>query len=129
MTDKEKKIRDDLMKHGLRLRYGYSIVKRKTKSKKKKASVSKPNVKENYSHYLENEAGKKIKLFEKFNRQQIQKIIISFLAKNKKSEVYLYKREQKGYDTFINAYKNHPKTGEACLIVTKGNKEYLKSIK
>lgn len=86
-------------------------------------------MKKNYSHYLENEAGKKIKLFEKFNREQIQKIIISFLAKNKKSEVYLYKLEQKGYDTFINAYKNHPQTGEACLIVTKGNKEYLKSIK
>lgn len=62
MTDKEKKIRDDLMKHGLRLRYGYSIVKRKTKSIKKKSICLKAYCEEKLLTLFRKRSGEKNKI-------------------------------------------------------------------
>lgn len=129
MTPREKKIRDELLKQGLRLKYGYSIVSRKNVVASKKKGIKKSISKSAYSHYLEDDNGKKIKFFESFNRDAVKKAIISYLNRNKRCELYLYKVELKGYDSLINAYKNHPKTSEPCVIVAKGNKEYLKPIK
>lgn len=75
-----------------------------------------------------------VAFFDKFNKEDIKKAIIKHLKDNPTDVVEHCKEYSKGDlkrymgTEIINLYRVNPKSKKVSLIITKGNKEYFKSI-
>lgn len=66
---------------------------------------------------------KTIALFKEFSRGAIKQAIVKHLKDNPDDTI-----EHQSKNEIINFYEVNPKSGEVSLILTKGNKDYFKSI-